>query len=153
MHNGNERAALLTLRTAKEPKQLDRVILGTDSPAGSGVQPLGILRMIAMLASLGDIPAEIASCFTAGNTAKSGNSDCGPIAPGRRRHLCDDRQSPALSRKTVLESIQRGDLPVFGMVLVDGAVSVQRSRNTPPATTSPEIVPVRYGLWQGHAAG
>ena len=26
-----------------------RVILGTDAPAGSGVQPLGILRMIALL--------------------------------------------------------------------------------------------------------
>ena len=28
-----------------------RVILGTDGPAGSGVQPLGILRMVAMLSS------------------------------------------------------------------------------------------------------
>src|SRR5713101_4511572 len=46
VHNGNERAGLLALRTAMELKQLDRVILGTDSPAGSGVQPLGIVRMI-----------------------------------------------------------------------------------------------------------
>ncbi len=57
VHNGNERAGLLALRTAKELKQLHRVILGTDSPAGSGVQPLGILRMISMLSSLGNIPA------------------------------------------------------------------------------------------------
>ena len=42
VHNGNERAGLLALRTAMELKQLHRVILGTDSPAGSGVQPLGI---------------------------------------------------------------------------------------------------------------
>ena len=49
VHNGNERAALLTLRTAMNLKQLARVILGTDSPAGSGVQPLGILRMISLL--------------------------------------------------------------------------------------------------------
>ena len=57
VHNGNERAALLALRTAKELGQLERVILGTDAPAGSGVQPLGILRMISMLSSLGDVPA------------------------------------------------------------------------------------------------
>src|SRR5690348_8609436 len=63
VHNGNERAGLLTLRTATELKQLLRVILGTDSPAGSGVQPLGILRMISLLSSLGEIPAEIALCF------------------------------------------------------------------------------------------
>ena len=35
VHNGNQRAALLALRTAKELGQLERVILGTDSPAGS----------------------------------------------------------------------------------------------------------------------
>ena len=46
VHNGNERAALFTLRTAKERGELNRVILGTDAPAGSGVQPLGILRMV-----------------------------------------------------------------------------------------------------------
>src|SRR3984957_2508052 len=39
VHNGNEKAALLALRTAKELNKLDRVILGTDAPAGSGVQP------------------------------------------------------------------------------------------------------------------
>jgi enamidase len=43
--------------------------------------------------------------------------------------------------KNLLESIQLGDLPGIGMVVVDGLVSVQRSRNTPPATTMPEVVP------------
>src|SRR5271167_2867538 len=56
VHNGNEKAGLLALRTAKDLKQLHRVILGTDSPAGSGVQPLGILRMISMLSALVDVP-------------------------------------------------------------------------------------------------
>ena len=83
MHNGNERAALLTLRIAKELGQLERVILGTDAPAGSGVQPLGILRMISMLSSLGDVPAEIAFCFATGNTARMRDLDCGIIEVGR----------------------------------------------------------------------
>ncbi len=143
VHNGNERAALLTLRTATELKQLDRVIVGTDSPAGSGVQPLGILRMISMLASLGEISAEVAFCFATGNTAKIRQLGCGEIAPDRDATfvLIDKAQHSA--GNTVLESIQRGDLPGIGMVIVDGVVSAQRSRNTPPATTSPEIVPGR----------
>src|SRR5437764_7345575 len=62
VHNGNERAGLLTLRTAKELGQLERVILGTDSPAGSGVQPLGIGRLVWMLSSIGEIRAELAIC-------------------------------------------------------------------------------------------
>jgi enamidase len=140
VHNGNERAALLTLRTARDLKQLDRVILGTDSPAGSGVQPLGILRMISMLASLGEIPAEIAVCFATGNTAKIRRLDCGLIAPGRDATFVMMDRAQHSAGKTVLESIQCGDLPGIGMVIVDGIMSAQRSRNTPPATLAPEIV-------------
>jgi len=140
VHNGNERAALLTLRTAKDLKQLDRVILGTDSPAGSGVQPLGILRMISLLASLGEISAEIAVCFATGNTARIRKLDCGLIAPGRDATFVMIDKAQHSPGKTVLESIQRGDLPGVGMVIVDGMVSARRSRNTPPATTSPEMV-------------
>ena len=137
VHNGNEKAALLTLRTAKELNQLPRVILGTDSPAGSGVQPLGILRMISMLSALGDVPAEVAVCFATGNTAKIRQLDCGLIETGRAATfvLIDKAQHSA--GKTVLDSIQRGDLPGIGMVIIDGAISAQRSRNTPPATRVP----------------
>ena len=90
VHNGNERAALLTLRTAKDLKQLDRVILGTDSPAGSGVQPLGILRMISMLASLGD-PGGDCSLFC--DRQHGEDPEAGLRSGCRRpcRHVCNDR--------------------------------------------------------------
>jgi enamidase len=140
VHNGNERAALLTLRTARELKQLDRVILGTDSPAGSGVQPLGILRMISMLSSLAEIPAEIAVCFATGNTAKIRNLDCGLVAVGRAATFVMIDRAQHSAGKALLESIQLGDLPGIGMVIIDGLVSALRSRNTPPATTAPEVV-------------
>jgi enamidase len=140
VHNGNERAGLLALRTAMELKQLDRVILGTDSPAGSGVQPLGIVRMISMLSSLGEIPAELAICLCTGNTTKIRRLDCGLIAAGRQASfvLMDKAQHSA--GKNLLDSIQKGDLPGIGMVIADGAICVHRSRNTPPATAVPEIV-------------
>ncbi len=140
VHNGNEKAALLTLRTAKELKQMSRVILGTDSPAGSGVQPLGILRLISLLSSLGDIPAEVAVCLATGNTAKLRKLDCGMVEVGRAATFVMIDRAQHSSGKTVLDSIQRGDLPGIGMVIIDGAVSAHRSRNTPPATQVAEIV-------------
>src|ERR1700726_1202357 len=111
VHNGNERAALLTLRTAKELKQLDRVILGTDAPAGSGAQPLGVLRMISILSSLGEVPAEIAFAFATGNTARLRNLDCGLIEVGRAADfvLLDRPQHSA--GQTLLEAVQLGDIP------------------------------------------
>ncbi len=99
VHNGNERAGLLALRTAKELKQLHRVILGTDSPAGSGVQPLGILRMISMLSSLGEIPAEIAICLATGNTAKMRSLNCGLIARRTRSQFRLPRHGAAVRRQ------------------------------------------------------
>jgi enamidase len=140
VHNGNERAGLLTLRTAMDLKQLDRVILGTDSPAGSGVQPLGIVRMISLLSSLGGIPAEVAICLATGNTAKIRNLNCGLIAAGREASFVLMDKAEHSAGKNLLDSIQKGDLPGIGMVVTDGAVSVQRSRNTPPATAMPEFV-------------
>ena len=139
VHNGNERAALHTLRTAKEMGQLDRLLLGTDAPAGSGVQPLGILRTIAFLSSLGDVPAEIAFCFATGNTARIRDLDCGLIEVGRSADfiLMDTAQHSA--GRSLLESISLGDLPGIGMAIIDGVIRTARSRNTPPATRFPAV--------------
>lgn len=140
VHNGNERAALLTLRTAKELKQLHRVILGTDSPAGSGVQPLGIIRVISLLSSVGEIPAEQAICFATGNTAKMRKLDSGLIEAGRAADFVFLDRAQHSAGKTLLESIRLGDLPGIGMTIIDGIVRTQRSRNTPPATEVPTVV-------------
>jgi enamidase len=110
VHNGNERAALFTLRIAKEVGQLDRIILGTDSPAGSGVQPLGILRMISMLSSLAEVPAEIAFCFATGNTARTRSLDCGVVEVGRSADFVFLDKPQHSAGKTLLESVQLGDL-------------------------------------------
>ena len=140
VHNGNERSGLLALRAAKDLDQLERVILGTDGPAGSGVQPLGILRMIALLSSLGDVPAEQAFCFATGNTARMRDLDCGLIETGRAADFVIMDRAQHTAGKDLLESVRLGDLPGVGMTIIDGIVRSERSRNTPPATTLPEIV-------------
>jgi enamidase len=139
VHNGNERAAIFTLRLAKEMGQLERIILGTDSPAGSGVQPLGILRMISMLSSLAEVPAEIAFCFATGNTARTRSLDCGLIEAGRSADFVIMDKPQHSAGKDLLESVQLGDLPGIGMAIIDGIVRTGRSRNTPPATRLPEV--------------
>ncbi|MBJ3778643.1 amidohydrolase family protein [Acuticoccus mangrovi] len=139
VHNGNERAALLTLNTAREIGELDRLILGTDGPAGSGVQPLGILRMIALYAALGNVKAETAICFATGNTARMRELDVGIIEPGRAADFVFLDQAQHAPGKTILESIELGNLPGVGMTVIDGIVRSRRSRNTPPANKIPLI--------------
>ena len=140
VHNGNERSALYTLRIAREMGELNRVILGTDAPAGSGVQPLGILRIVSLLSSLGEVPAEIAFCFATGNTARMRALDCGIIEVGRSADFVIMDKAQHSAGKNILDSVQLGDLPGVGMTIIDGIVRTQRSRNTPPATKVPTIV-------------
>ncbi len=140
VHNGNERAGLLAMRTAFELKQPERVILGTDSPAGSGVQPLGILRMIAMLSSLGDIPPEIAFCFATGNTARMRELNTGIIEVGRSADFVLIDRAQHAPGKDMLASIHQGNLPGVAMTIIDGLVRTHRSRNTPPAEKLAELV-------------
>ena len=140
VHNGNELAGLSALRFARELGQLDRVVLGTDSPAGSGVQPLGILRLIAFLASFGGVPAEQVICCATGNTARQRGLDCGLLEVGRAADFLLMDRAQHSAGADLLESIGKGDLPGIGMVIIDGIVRCGRSRNTPPADRIPELL-------------
>lgn len=140
VHNGNEKIAIQAARAALELKCPHRVILGTDGPAGSGVQPLGMLRMIALLSSLADIPAELVFCFATGNTARIRNLNCGLIEAGRAADFVFMDRAQHTAGATLLESVQLGDIPGIGMVMIDGLVRCGRSRNTPPATEIPVVL-------------
>ena len=140
VHNGNERIAILTARHAIELKCPHRVILGTDAPAGSGVQPLGILRLIALISSMADIPAEICFGFATGNTARMRGLSQGLVEPGRPADFVFLDRAQHTAGRDLLESVRLGDIPGVGMVMIDGIVRCQRSRNTPPAVEVPAIV-------------
>jgi enamidase len=140
VHNGNERIGILTARHARELGCADRLLLGTDGPAGSGVQPLGILRLIALLSSMADIPAEEVFCYATGNTARLRRLNSGVIAVGRSADLVFLDRAQQSAGSNLLKSVQLGDIPGVGMVLIDGVIRCQRSRNTPPATQIPAVL-------------
>jgi len=137
---GNGRAALHAVRNAYAHGALDRVILGNDAPSGTGVIPLGILRTIAHLASLGGIRPEVAVALATGNTARVHGLDVGRIAPGRAADICLVDAPTGSMASTALGALEIGDLPGISMVLIDGEVRIGRSRNTAPAARAAEVV-------------
>lgn len=140
VHNGNLRTGLMVLDIARQRNELQRVVLGTDAPAGSGVQPLGILRTIAHLASLSKVAPEIIFCFATGNTAAvRGLSDRGIIEVGRAADLVFMDAAEASAGEGLLGCLREGNLPGIGMVLIDGLMRTGRSRNTPPAARVPAL--------------
>ncbi len=137
---GNMKTALHTLRVAVDGRVTHRIIVGNDAPSGTGVIPLGMLRTLSLLAGLGGLPpAEAIACAT-GNTARVYKLNRGVIAEGREADLvvCD---APTGSVGTdALSALAAGDLPGISMVLIDGKITIGRSRNTPPASRAAEIV-------------
>src|SRR5687767_5976297 len=114
VHNGNEKVAIAAAQTARDRRCLHRVILGTDGPAGSGVQPLGILRMVSLLSSIAGIPAELVFCFATGNTARIRKLNCGLIEVGRDADFVFMDKAQHSPAPGLLESVQLGDIPGVG---------------------------------------
>jgi enamidase len=140
VHCGNGKTALHALRRAREARATDRIIIGLDAPSGTGVVPLGILRVLAHLTSLGGVAPEEAVCMATGNTARVYKLPVGVIAPGREADLCIVDAPIGSQGRTALEALAVGDLFGVSMILIDGQVKIGRSRNTPPAARAAEVV-------------
>jgi enamidase len=89
---------------------------------------------------LGELPAEQAFCLATGNTARLRKLDTGLIEPGMAADFVFLDKAQHSAGETLLDSVALGDLPGIGMVVIDGVVRCQRSRNTPPATRIPVLV-------------
>jgi len=150
VHCGNGKTALHTLQRAKEAQALHRIIIGNDAPSGTGVVPLGILRVIAHLASLGGVKPEVAICMATGNTARVYGLPVGVIEPGREADLCIVDAPVGSVGVTALEALTVGDLFGISMVLIDGQIKIGRSRNTPPAARAAEVIKGHGPAGAGH---
>jgi enamidase len=113
-----------------------RIILGTDTPTGNGVEPLGMLHLITHLASLTGIKAEEALCMATGNTARVYNLPTGIIEPGRAADIVLMDASVGSLTQNAIESFTAGDCPSVAMVMIDGDVVVGPSKiSLPPRRT------------------
>lgn len=139
VHCGNNLAANIALEEAKKANALPRFIIGNDAPSGTGVVSLGILRMITHVASLGRVEAPTAMCMATGNAAKAFGLNRGLIAKGREADLVVMDAPMGSYGQDAMSAMTCGDIPGVSLVLVDGKITVNTSRNTPPATRKPVI--------------
>lgn len=130
---GNTLAAQETARLVASKGLERRLILGTDMPSGTGVIPLGMLRTIAWVSSLGGIAPERAVALATGNTARLHRFNRGIIASGREADLVIVDAPVGSAATTALETLATGDTPAVSAVIIDGVIEAGTSRNTPPA--------------------
>lgn len=139
VHCGNPKIAVDAADLCVEAGALDRLIIGNDAPSGTGVIPLGILRVINHIASLTGVTGEEALSMATGNTARIYNLNRGIIAQGKEADLVVMDAPMGSVGEDTLGAIEAGDVPGVAMVLVDGEIVVTKSRNTPPAKRNPTV--------------
>ncbi|MBI5569367.1 MAG: amidohydrolase family protein [Desulfomonile tiedjei] len=139
VHCGNPKATIEALKLGLEHQALDRFIIGNDAPSGTGVVPLGILRVICMAASLSEVTPEQALCMATGNTARVFGLDTGFVREGLPADLVAMDAPMGSVGKDALEAIAAGDIPGVSMVMIDGKIEVTTSRNTPPTRRKARI--------------
>ncbi len=139
VHCGNNKAALFALNEAREAGALHRFIIGNDAPSGTGVISLGILRMVCHLAALGGLEPALALALATGNPAKAYRLNRGLIAEGREADLVIMDSPVGSVGHDALTALSAGDLPAVSLVLVDGRITVNGSRNTPPPMLRPVV--------------
>jgi len=136
---GNPKVMDYVARKMAEKDKLDRIIIGNDSPSGTGIIPLGILRTIVQLSSVSGIPAAKAIALASGNTARVYGLNTSMIEVGREADLVIIDNPMGSVGTNALEAIEAGDLPAVALVMIDGEIRITKSRNTPPATRKIEV--------------
>lgn len=137
---GNLRTALHVAGEAVAKGQLERIIMGTDTPTGSGIMPLGMWYTISQLCSLGQIDPLTALCWATGNNARTYGLDSGFLEVGRAADIVLVDAPLGGSTNDVLSALSNGDVPGIGAVISDGVPRfVGRSRNSPPPTRAPVV--------------
>jgi enamidase len=129
---GNIRALADIVRMLRERDAVDRLQIGTDTPSGTGVVPLGMLRTMAYCSALGGLDPDAAVCAATGGTAARYRLDTGVLAPGRPGDVVALHAPVGGTASTALDALATGDTPGISLVAVDGEVLVTRSRVTPP---------------------
>jgi enamidase len=128
---GNLSASLAVHRMAVKHNALDRIILGSDTPSGTGVMPLAIIKTMCEMSSLAGIPAADVVAYATGNCARVLRREEGILAVGRPADMVLIQEPLGGTKRHALNAIENGDLPGMAATIIGGQIRALKSRNTP----------------------
>ncbi|MFI7643941.1 amidohydrolase family protein [Nonomuraea sp. NPDC049400] len=138
---GNLRSSIRILRKCVEEGRFDRVVIGSDTPTGTGVMPLGVIKTVAELSSLSGVdPARIWAAAT-GNNARTWGLPAGVLEVGRAADLVVMDAPWGSTRDDAAGALAVGDIPGITAVITRGELRNLTSRNTPRAARLARVEP------------
>jgi enamidase len=147
---GNLKKTFEIVNMAAGSGALPRVIIGSDTPTGTGVMPLGVIKTVCEVASMTGLAPEKTLALAQGNNARAFNINQGVIEEGAAADLVVLDAPWGSVGTNALEAIARGDIPGISAMIIDGNVRTLRSRNTPAAARMASVEPPMPWLDSGH---
>lgn len=147
---GNLKKTLDIVRLAVDLGCLSRVMVASDTPTGTGVMPLGVIKTVCEISSLTGLAPEKALALATGNNARAYGLNTARIAVGCEADLVVMDAPWGSVATDALGAIRRGDIPGISAVIIDGKVRTLRSRNTPAAARMAGVEPPMDWLLEGH---
>ncbi|MFF7734555.1 amidohydrolase family protein [Streptomyces sp. NPDC007984] len=147
---GNLRSSLRILRKAHDEGRLDRIVIGSDTPTGTGVMPLGVIKTVAELSSFSGIDPALIWSAASGNNARTWGLPAGFLRAGSAADLVVMDAPWGSTADDALGALRIGDIPGISAVVCGGEVRVLRSRNTPRAARPASATPALTHLTDAH---
>lgn len=131
VHAGNLRSAIDIAEKALAHGSFSRLLIATDTPTGTGMIPLGMLRQMAEMASLGPLSGRQALTASTGNVAQTYGLNAGRLEVGAAGDLVVLDAPLGSTADTAIAALEQGDLPAVAAVVTEGVLRFTKSRNTP----------------------
>ena len=148
---GNIRSTARIVNLAREVGALHRLIVGSDTPTGTGVMPLGVIKTVAEIAALTGLDPAVCWALATGNNARVYRLPGGRLRVGADADLVVMDAPWGSAGATALEALALGDIPGISAVVIGGIVRTLRSRNTPLAARLATVTPeIEHLSGQGH---
>ena len=124
---GGTRSMLRVVEGLAARGELDRLLIGTDTPTGYGVTSLGILKTVGDICSLAGVAPETAWAVASGQGARAFGSSGNVVALGAPADLVVMDASLGSVCDDAVSALAAGEFPGVAVVITDGVVRVRGS--------------------------
>jgi len=127
---GGVRSMLRVVEKLMDRRDLDRLLIGTDTPTGYGVTSLGIIKTLGDICSMTGLSPDVAWAIASGNAARAFNLDGHKIIEGAPADLVLIDASLGSPQKSALDALAAGEFIGVALVITDGKIRVNGSQCT-----------------------
>ena len=124
---GGARAMLRVVEKLSNLGELNRLLIGTDTPTGYGITSLGILKTIGDICSLGGVAPDLGWAIASGQGARAFGVDGNQLAPGKEADIVVMDASLGSVESSASTALAAGEFPGVALVMTDGQIRIKGS--------------------------